>query len=173
MKRVSLLLMFVFLSFFVSLGGVVFGAAKWPEPLVEQANTTQSQATTPGWREKHLENDIAFRMKMDEMTKSCQNWSALTQDEKAMAVYLIIEMYKAQQNCAVLNSPEFYAQKIDENIARDPGMATLPLQLVIRILAVMEYDFYNGQDKEALALQTLGQDLYERNKTRREQEGLI
>ena len=119
---------------------------------------------------KDLMSDASFQTKMDQLTKSAQTWNALSGDEKLKAVELMIDLFKVRENSAILKPADFYVQKIDENIVKDASMAMVPLPSVLKVMAVMEYDFFNGQDKEALALQFLGQRLYEDNKRRLAQQ---
>ncbi len=119
-----------------------------------------------------LESDPMFQAKIDKLFTSVQNWNELTHREKIKAVDIIITLFKQRENSAILNTSEFYVGKIDESFGQDPTMMSMPLPLLVKIFAVMEYDFYNGQEKEKLAMETLGQQMYDDNKKRREQKGL-
>lgn len=111
-----------------------------------------------------------FNDTMDKLVVNMQAWNQLNQSDKARAVRAIVSLYKIRENVAILNPPSFYAAKIDENLASDPSMAGLSLPSMVKVVAVMEYDFYNGQDKDQLAKEILGERLYEENKRRREVE---
>ena len=108
-----------------------------------------------------------FQSKMDKLNESAESWKTLRRSEKLAAISLVIELFKQRENTAILESKDFYLQRVDDNLTADRSMAQLPFPIVIKAIAVMEYDFYNGQDKEALAREVLGEELYERNKTRR------
>ena len=113
-----------------------------------------------------LEMDPAFQAKMDQLLTSSKGWSSLTYQEKLKAIDLVINLFKVKENAAILKPVEHYSQRVDVSFSKDPSMATLPLTLVIKILSVMEFDFYNGQDKQALARQTLGPDFFEQGEKR-------
>ena len=108
----------------------------------------------------------AFPMVMRQLSQSLEGWGQVERGDQVAAVNAVMETYRKRSNIAILNSPEFYVQKISETLAGNPSMAKMPLYRIILILAVMEYDFYNGQNKDELAKQTLGERLYEANKKR-------
>lgn len=169
MKNLRVLWMGILILALVALASSnSYAAAQWPEPQTEKPQQAQEES----WRSKHLDTDPGFQQKMDQLSISSGLWSSLSRDEKLTAVDLCMQLYRARENSAVLNTPEFYVQRLDENFAQDPSMGTLPLPLALKVLAVMEYDYYNGQDKEELAKQILGDALYAQNKQRREQQGI-
>ncbi|MDE2028915.1 MAG: hypothetical protein KGJ11_10295, partial [Candidatus Omnitrophica bacterium] len=55
---------------------------------------------------------------------------------------------------------------IDELARQNPQMLERPFGELIQILAIMDYDFDNGMDKDALAKAVLGPQGYEQNKKR-------
>ena len=108
-----------------------------------------------------------FQKIMDQLAVSTESWNKLSQTEKLAAIHLVTELFKQRENSAILQSNEFYLRRIDESLASDSSMALLPFPLVLKVIAVMEYDFYNGENKEQLARTVLGDELFERNKRRR------
>ena len=114
--------------------------------------------------------ELTIQDKMNDLSASAQGWSALSTQEKGQAVNLIMDLFKIRENAAMLKSTDFYVKKIDESLAKDVTMGSLGLPGVVKILAVMEYDYYNGQDKDQLARQLLGPALYEENRRRRARE---
>ena len=109
----------------------------------------------------------SFEQMMNQLSVNCALWGQLSAENKKKAVDAVIQYYKIRDNIAILGLPDFYVQKVNETLAGDPGVANLDLPRVIKILAVMEYDFYNGQNKDELAKQTLGEKMYESNRLRR------
>ena len=95
-----------------------------------------------------------------------QGWLGLANGDKVASIDAMIKLFQERQNTAITKSPEEYAQKIDGMLTANENMKTLTLPTLIKIAAVMEYDFYNGQDKEALAQEVLGPQLYQQNKVR-------
>jgi hypothetical protein len=112
----------------------------------------------------------------DMMTQLSQNmsfWKRLNPSEKKQAVDAVIGLYKNRDNVALLNSGEFYSEKIDETLRDNPGVMNMDIMTLMRILAIMEYDFYNGENKDALAKKTLGDKGFSDNQTRRQMSSRI
>lgn len=105
---------------------------------------------------------------MDQLIRSLENWNGLNPSEKEKAIEVTIGLFKERENTAILKEPPFYAKKLDEALAATPTMGSLDLPTMLKILAVMEYDYYNGQNKDELARQVLGEKMYEENKRRLE-----
>lgn len=101
-----------------------------------------------------------------QLTSKAEIWVTLKRADKVAATEMMIKLFQDRENVAILKSPEFYVNKVDSIIATNPPMITLTLPTILKISAVMEYDFYNGQDKDELAKQVLGATLYEQNKVR-------
>lgn len=111
---------------------------------------------------------MVFPDLMNQLSQNMSLWSRMNQNEKKLAVSAVIGLYKSKENVAVLNTPEFYIAKIDENLASAPMVANLNIMALLRILAIMEYDYYNGQDKDELARQVLGEKGFADNQRRRQ-----
>lgn len=71
-----------------------------------------------------------------------------------------------QQNVIVRKSPGHYVDLIDQMSARNSDMLQRPFEDVFRLLTIMEYDFDNGEDPDALARQVLGEQVYQQNRQR-------
>jgi len=108
-----------------------------------------------------------FEQMMNQLSVNCMYWNQLNDENKKRAVDAVIQLYRVRDNVAILGSPDFYVKKVNDTLAGDPGVANLDLPQVIKILSVMEYDFYNGENKDELAKQTLGEKMFEANKLRR------
>ncbi|HNX69522.1 MAG TPA: hypothetical protein PLL75_06225 [Candidatus Omnitrophota bacterium] len=118
--------------------------------------------------QKQANSGIAFPDMMNQLSRNMSLWPKLGQEEKKQAVSAIIGLYKNRENAAILNTPEFYVTKINESLRGNPVAASMDIMTMVRVLAVMEYDFYNGQDKEELAKKLLGEKGYQENKMRRQ-----
>ncbi|MCM8774746.1 MAG: hypothetical protein NC930_00080 [Candidatus Omnitrophica bacterium] len=94
------------------------------------------------------------------------SWQDVRRVDQVAAVQEMIRLFKERENSAILNSAEFYTDRINEMITANPTVKNVTLPTLVKIVAVMEYDFYNGQNKEDLAQQILGPQLYEQNKIR-------
>ncbi len=116
---------------------------------------------------------VKFSGMMNEFGQSLATWNNYNMTEKNAAVQTLIDFYKTRQNTVILEPADFYREKIDESVQNNPTMRSLPLAVVIQVLAVMEYDFYNGEDKDQLARRILGDGLYEANKRQRQAAGKL
>jgi len=103
---------------------------------------------------------------LQQLNNNLETWDSVGQADRVAAVDAIVKLFQARENVAILNSPEFYSQRIDEYLAGNPTMRSLTLPTLVKIASVMEYDFYNGQNKDDLAKQVLGDQLYEQNRRR-------
>lgn len=112
-----------------------------------------------------------FQQAMAELYFSNARWSQLVEADKVKAIETLMSMFKDRENVAITKSAEFYVRRVDEMLKANPTFG-INLPTILKILAVMEYDYYNGQNKDELARQILGDQLYEQNKRRRETEGL-
>ena len=98
---------------------------------------------------------------------SSQAWPLIIDDEaKSAVVSAYIEQYR-RQRVSINKSSVYYAGLIDALSQQSPEMLNQPFKQVLQILAILEYDFNNGQDKDALALKVLGnQQAVAQNKKR-------
>lgn len=93
---------------------------------------------------------------MASLEKSSQAWPLIIdQEAKEVLVWKFVQKFRSQ-GAAIKNPPSFYASSIDELVEQSPEMLQQPLPAVLQVVAVVEYDFDNGQDKDALALAVLG-----------------
>lgn len=111
---------------------------------------------------------MAFPEIMTQLSRNMSIWERLNLTEKKAAADGVILLYKNRDNVAILNGAEFYAGKIDETLLTNPMVVNLDMMTMFKILAIMEYDFYNGENKDDLALKTLGKPGFEENRKRRE-----
>ena len=111
---------------------------------------------------------MAFPELMSQLSRNMSLWERMNMVERKAAIDGVILLFKNRDNVALLNNSEFYAGKIDETLRTNPMVVNLDITTMLRILAIMEYDFYNGENKDALALKTLGQQGFDQNRTRRE-----
>lgn len=67
----------------------------------------------------------------------------------------------------IKKTPRFYCEKLDTLYGKNPDMAKRPLVLDLKTLIIMEYDWQQkGMDKDKLARDWLGEELYKANKAR-------
>ena len=81
-----------------------------------------------------------------------------------------VQMFKEEagkQGATIKKDPIFYCKRLDDFYAKNPSMKKEPFVNVLKTLAIMEYDWgVKGVDKDALAKQWLGDNLYKANKSR-------
>lgn len=67
----------------------------------------------------------------------------------------------------IRKDPISYCRKLDSFYAKSPNMTSEPLPVILRKLIIMEYDWQQkGVDKDKLAQETLGDEVYKANKKR-------
>jgi hypothetical protein len=81
-----------------------------------------------------------------------------------------VKMFKEEagkQGAIISKDPIFYCKKLDTFYAKNPKMANESFVKTLKTLIIMEYDWsQKGVDKDTLARQWLGDDLYNANKAR-------
>ena len=76
-----------------------------------------------------------------------------------------IDFFK-NQGAIIKKSPEFYVEMIDGIAQESPEMLKNPFEFVLQVLAIIEYDFDTGTDKDQMALKILGPEGFKSNKQR-------
>lgn len=81
-----------------------------------------------------------------------------------------VKMFKEEarkQGAVISKDPIFYCKKLDTFYAKNPKMMSESFVKTLKTLIIMEYDWaQSGTDKDSLAKQWLGDDLYKANKVR-------
>ena len=116
-------------------------------------------------------NPGEYKEMMNQLTQSMALWPSLNPDDQRLAVAAVIQLL-GQQRGKISRPAAYYAARISQTIQTSRDMMKMPLDRVVIILAVMDYDFDNGQDKDLLAQKILGPSIYEANKARRQKTGL-
>lgn len=97
---------------------------------------------------------------------SSKPWKQIVKPEdKAMVVSHYIDAYR-KRGTKIRKPPEHYAMFIDQVIKENPSLLSFPFDRVLESVAIMEYDFDNGSDKDLLAKRVLGNDGFKLNKER-------
>jgi len=89
----------------------------------------------------------------------------IDQPVKERVVRQYIDWYR-KRNIRIQRTPRKYATLIDEVSQNNITLLQQPFERVLKIIAIMEYDFNNGQDKDALARQLFDTQGYYDNKKR-------
>jgi hypothetical protein len=136
----------------------------------------QQQAVSPGVDRQMppSSSDTKDVVDLSEVWKKLDNkstvWTLLMDDQsKILTVSEYIERF--QKEGVKINAPPMhYVQEIDQIAGSNPGMLQRPFGELVQILAIVDYDFDNGMDKDELARKVLGEAGYEVNKKRFSQQ---
>jgi hypothetical protein len=101
-----------------------------------------------------------------ELDITSEIWPLIMDAEpKVMIIDHYIKRF-AQQRTSIRKEPAFYVQMIDSMILGNPEMLKTSLENILKVAAIAEYDFDNGQDKDRMARQILGEAVYQENRKR-------
>jgi hypothetical protein len=101
-----------------------------------------------------------------ELQVSSEIWPMVTSlDIKKAIIGEYIKFYY-QRGIKIKKSSESYLTLINEVVAGNPTLLENPFADVIRFVAVLEYDFDNGTDRDEMAKKVLGEKLYQDNRHR-------
>lgn len=120
----------------------------------------------PSARFEEVKDIVDLQDLIASLNESSRAWELIiSPEDKATVVGLFIDHFR-RKGITIGHPPEAYVQIIDAMAAGDANMLNLPFEKVLEIVAVMEYDFGNGQDRDAMALKILGPQFYEKNRQR-------
>lgn len=92
---------------------------------------------------------------LQSLDQSSQVWPLMADMEaKAVVVDQYIERFR-QEGVTINQDGYHYAQMIDGLSSQSPEMLQQPFPRLLEIVAILEYDFNNGYDKDAMAQQIL------------------
>lgn len=131
---------------------------------VLQSGTIEQQTPQVNVQQGMTEEDLVRIW--NHLKKSSQVWLHIPNDEaKSYIAAQYIQMYK-HQGIVIRKSPSYYATMITHMGMEDPEFLDKPFVQVLQTAAIMEYDFDNGHDKDAMARYILGEKAYQQNKLR-------
>lgn len=135
------------------------------QQVTSNPGTTQQPATSqePAGQVQDVVDLAEVWKKLD--TKSTV-WTLLIDDQtKVLTVSEYIDRFH-KQGVKISAPPLHYAQMIDEMVKENPQILERPFGELLQILAIVDYDFDNGMDKDVLARKILGDAGYEANRKR-------
>jgi hypothetical protein len=101
-----------------------------------------------------------------DMETSSEIWPQIIDPEpKELTIQRYIESYQAK-GIMIRKPAQHYIAIIDSMMNANPNLSKTPFKDVLKLAAIVEYDFDNGQDKDQLIVRILGQQGYESNKKR-------
>jgi hypothetical protein len=118
-------------------------------------------------KEEVVEDEVDLAQIMQTLQSSSEAWSLVIDfSAKEAIVGEFIREFR-RQGVAIQKPPDYYVGMIDAMAEQTPQMLQQPFESVLRVAAVLEYDFRNGQDQDKMALQVLGSPAaVEQNKKR-------
>lgn len=85
----------------------------------------------------------------------------MDREDKIKLIDNFKQMYKEQQGVIINQSAEYYVDEIDKAIEADPKAQNYKLKIIFTTIAVMDYDFDEGIDKDETAGKWLGPAYFE------------
>ncbi|OGW80490.1 MAG: hypothetical protein A3G33_09690 [Omnitrophica bacterium RIFCSPLOWO2_12_FULL_44_17] len=125
----------------------------------ESNKLIEKEASRQPDNSKEKINPAIYQLMMNELMSTLKNWNDILPAYKLKAVQTTIELFKIREKAILRKPAEFYVDGVSQLLKQTPGFSQ-GLPTAIKILAVMEYDFDNGEDKDVLAKNVLGQEVY-------------
>lgn len=95
-----------------------------------------------------------------------ENWPLIMEMQaKVLTVDRWIYQYK-EKGVSINKPPGHYVQMIDGMSQQNPVLLNQPFDRLLQLMAIMEYDFDNGVDKDQLAKKILGEQAWQANRQR-------
>ncbi len=103
-----------------------------------------------------VQSEVTFEEIIHDLSRSSRAWPLMIDVEAKEAVvqYFLNDFQK--KGIAVQKPAWYYVTLVDSAGEQSPDMLEQPLDRVLQVLAVLEYDFDNGQNKDQMAYQVLG-----------------
>jgi len=134
------------------------------EQIAGQKAVMQQQARPAASEE--VQQIVNLDQLLQTFEESSRAWPLIIDMEAKEAVVQAHIARFRQQNVLIRKSPGHYAQMVDTMAAQTPEMLRQPFLQILQVVAVTEYDFDNGQDKDALARKVLSPQAFRQNKER-------
>lgn len=109
---------------------------------------------------------IPFPIVMGQLSQNMRVWSQLSNTEKKQVLNAVILLYRTRDNIAIMRDSDFYIDRIEDTLKQNPPVVGTDILTLVKILSVMEYDFFNGQNKDQLAREVLGEKGFAENQNR-------
>ncbi|HLF18950.1 MAG TPA: hypothetical protein VI749_08705 [Candidatus Omnitrophota bacterium] len=117
--------------------GAAYGDLFYEPPVAEVVNITDV------WQQMEA-NSHAWPLMID-------------MEPKIITVQHTIDKLRTE-GISIQKPPTHYVQLIDSMAFQNPSLLDQPFEDILKVVAIIEYDFNNGQDKDALARQILKDD---------------
>ncbi len=160
-----------------SAGGAVAASQQRKQAVAQQQVILQQQILMQQQLQQQAASDAASPPeKVEDVVDITDLWKSferdstawaliMDQDAKVMTVAHYIELL-AKQGVEIHNPPQHYAAMIDSLAVQTPDMLRTSFDRVLSLMAILEYDYGNGEDPDAFALKFLGRERYLENRQR-------
>lgn len=116
--------------------------------------------------ESQVKDVVAIEDIWEEFKTSSRAWALIMETKaKMLTISKFIDQYH-QQGITIGKSPLYYARVIDTMASENPTMLDQPFEKLLQAVAIIDYDFDNGIDKDTLAMKLLGEKAFLANKQR-------
>ena len=100
------------------------------------------------------------------LDKKSTVWSLLMDEQsKVLTVAEYMDRFR-KQGVKINEPPMHYVSLINQIVRENPQMLERPFGELVQIVAIVDYDFDNGMDKDMLARKVLGEAGFQANKRR-------
>jgi len=132
----------------------------------QSLSPTPAPAHTPEVFETEEITEVTPDQLLNSLKKSSTIWYQIVDFEtKIQIVAYFIEEYK-KKGTEIRKPPQYYVMMIDNMSLQNRGLLNNSFDRVLQFVAIMEYDFDNGQNPDALARKLLGEQAYQENRKR-------
>jgi len=83
-------------------------------------------------------------------------WMHINREDKIKLIDSMKQMFEEKDNVIIKQSSEYYVDELDALIASGPEFQSYKLKIIFTTIAVMDYDFDEGIDKDETARKWLG-----------------
>ena len=139
---------------------------KMQHDAIQNQSLQNSQFNVPEKVEPKVEEVVVMQSIWKELEFSSEVWTLMIDNEpKVITVENYIKLY-AKKGIVIRRDPQVYVDMIDEMAINNKNILKNPFFEVLRFAAIVEYDFDNGVDRDVLAKQLLGEQVYRSNRQR-------
>lgn len=137
-----------------------------PVPIQQYDQSGQFVPSAEPVFEPYVEEVVDMKTIWKDLEITAEAWPLIIDlDAKEVIVAKFMEDFR-QQGIIMRKTPRHYVDLIDAMSFDNPDMLNNPLSQVLQTVAIIEYDYGNGVDPDALARRVLGEQGYRANKKR-------
>lgn len=135
------------------------------EMVIEQNIPIEATITLPQ-EETGEQTTVDMSDILKSLETSSKAWPLIIgREPKTFIVLKYIDYFK-KKGILIKKPADDYVSLLDDLMAQEIEIQNNPFESVLQLVAVLEYDFDNGQDKDKMLIKLLGKDGYLKNKKR-------